>query len=163
MEVGVVSRSFPKMTNEEIAEFIAVNGFRWTELCFFSTDTNYWRYNSRSDLADMTDDRSRSVVETYRRAGVEVPVLGVFTNLIEPDDGEREANLAYFERMIQIAAFNGIPIAATECGFRPGARGVNSDTYEADFACLVESFRRVCEIGEIHVSVELPLRSERNK
>ena len=146
------------MTNAEIAEFIAQNGFRWTELCFLSTDTNYWRYNSRSDLSDMTDDRSRSVVETYRSAGVEVAVLGVFTNLIEPDDNERQANLDYFERMIQIAAFNRIPVVATECGFRPGSRGINADTYEADFARLIDSFRRVCEIGEAN-GVDIALES----
>ena len=146
------------MTNTEIAEYMAANGFRWTELCFYSTDTNYWRYNSRSDLSDMSDDRSKKVVETYRTAGVEVPVLGVFTNLIEPDDGEREANLAYFERMIQIAAYNGIPIVATECGFTPGARGVNSDTYEADFARLVDSFGLVCRMGERN-GVDIALES----
>ncbi len=35
MDIGVVSRSFPKFTNEEAALFMAGHGFRWTELCFF--------------------------------------------------------------------------------------------------------------------------------
>jgi sugar phosphate isomerase/epimerase len=148
MDIGVVSRSFPKQTNAQVAEFLAANGFRWTELCFKNADADYWVYNGRSDLSDMTDARSRDIVETYRRAGVEVPVLGVFTNLIDPDDSELEANLAYFERMIEIAGYNGVPVVATECGFRPGARGVRLETYESDFQRLVDSFRKLCRVGD---------------
>ena len=141
MDVGVVTRSFPQLSNEQTADLLAEKGFRWTELCFSQTDSKYWVYNGRSDLAEMTDARSRTIVETYRRRGVEVPVLGVFTNLIEPDDAARAQNLAYFERMIQIAAASGIPTVATECGFVPGARGVNADLYEEVFERLLNSFR----------------------
>lgn len=148
MDVGVVSRSFPKLTNEETAVFLSEHRFRWTELCFKQTDSDYWVYNGRSDLSDMTDERSRRIVEAYRKAGVEVPVLGVFTNLIEPDDAERAANLAYFERMMQIAAHNGVPTVATECGFIPGSRGIDADTYEQTFDRLVSSFRWLCEKGD---------------
>lgn len=150
IEIGVVSRSFPDLTNAEVASFLAEGGFASTELCFKNRDADYWVYNGRSDLSAMTNERSASIVETYRRAGIEVPVLGVFTNLIEPDDAEREANLVYFARMMEIAAYNGIPVVATECGFRPGARGINADTYETDFARLVDSFRRLCDLAERH-------------
>lgn len=150
IEIGVVSRSFPDLTNAEVAAFLAEGGFASTELCFKNADADYWVYNGRSDLSAMTNERSARIVETYRRAGIEVPVLGVFTNLIEPDADERAANLAYFERMMEIAAHNGIPVVATECGFRPGARGINADTYEADFARLVDSFRRLCDLAERH-------------
>ena len=150
IEIGVVSRSFPDLTNAEVAAFLSEGGFTSTELCFRNADADYWVYNGRSDLSAMTDERSASIVETYRSAGIDVPVLGVFTNLIEPDDEERDANLAYFARMMEIAAYNGIPIVATECGFRPGARGINADTYEADYARLVDSFRRLCDLAERH-------------
>jgi hypothetical protein len=30
MDIGVVSRSFPKFTNEQAAAFMAEHGFRWT-------------------------------------------------------------------------------------------------------------------------------------
>ncbi len=150
MDIGVVSRSFPQLTNRETAEFLAGHGFRWTELCFKNADSDYWIYNGRGDLSALSDERSRRIVDTYRDAGVEVPVLGVFTNLIEPDEAEREANLRHFERMIRIASYNGIPTVATECGFRPGARGINADTYEADFDRLVAGFRRLCEKGDAY-------------
>lgn len=156
MDVGVVSRSFPELTNAETADLLAENGFRWTELCFSQTDSNYWRYNGRSDLSDMTDARSRDIVETYRTRGVEVPVLGVFTNLLEPDVEELERNLAYFERMMQIAGLNGIPFVATECGFIPGARGISSDTYEEAFQKLLDSFAHLVEMaGRYDVSIAL--------
>ena len=150
MEIGVVTRSFPDLTNAEVASFLAGNGFTSVELCFKNADADLWIYNGRADLSGMTDERSRSIVETYRSAGLDVPVLGVFTNLIEPDDAERRSNLDHFERMMQIASHNGIPVVATECGFRPGARGVNADTYEADFSRLVESFRWLCERADVY-------------
>jgi len=150
MDVGVVTRSFGHLTNEQTADLLAETGFRWTELCFSQTDSKYWVYNGRSDLTDMTDGRSREIVDTYRSRGVEVPVLGVFTNLIEPDVAEREQSLAYFERMMQIAAVNGIPTVATECGFIPGARGVNADIYEEAFEQLLDSFRWLIERAETY-------------
>ena len=146
------------MTNAQVAEFLSQNGFRWTELCFKNADSDYWIYNGRGDLSEMSDERSKTIVETYRSAGVEVPVLGVFTNVLEPDEDERQANLDHFERMLQIASYNGIPIAATECGFRPGARGINSDTYEADFERLVQSFRWLCRKGDTY-DVDIALES----
>ena len=138
------------MTNAQVAAFLSDNGFKWTELCFKNADSDYWVYNGRSDLSDMSDERSKSIVETYRSAGVEVPVIGVFTNLIDPDDDERMANLEYFERMMQIASYNGVPTVSTECGFRPGARGVNLDTYEEDFLRLVDSFQWLCRKGDTY-------------
>jgi len=145
MDVGVVTRSFGNLTNQQTADLLAEKGFRWTELCFSQTDSKYWVYNGRSDLSDMTDARSKTIVDTYRNRGVEVPVLGVFTNLIEPDDAERQRNLAYFERLMQIAAVNGIPTVVTECGFIPGARGINADLYEEIFQRLLDSFRWLLE------------------
>ena len=139
MDLGVVTRSFPKLNNVETAELLRSNGFRWTELCFSQTDSKYWVYNGRSDLSDMTNERSATVVDTYRSRGIEVPALGVFTNLIEPDDSELEKNLHYFRRMMEIAAYNRIPFVSTECGFIPGQRGINADVYEERFQRFVDS------------------------
>lgn len=148
MDIGVVTRSFPQLTNRETAAFLAQNGFRSVELCFKNADSDLWVYNGRSDLSEMTNARAREIVATYRDAGLDVPVLGVFTNLIDPDDTERQANLRYFERMIEIASDNAVPIVATECGFRPEARGINAETYEEDFDRLVVSFRHLCTLGD---------------
>jgi len=148
MNLGVVTRSFGELSNKQTADMLAEEGFSCTELCFSQTDSKYWKYNGRSDLSDMTDERSKTIVETYRSAGIAVAVMGVFTNLIEPDEEEREANLDYFERMMQLAAYNGVPVVSTECGFIPGDRGVNADEYEIRFDRLKDSFGKLCSMGD---------------
>lgn len=148
IKLGVVTRSFPELDNSQTAALLAEEGFSVTELCFSQTDSNYWVYNGRSDLSDMTDKRSRNIVETYRSVGIEVTALGVFTNLLEPDEKERQANLDYFERMIQIASINGVRTVSTECGFIPGSRGVLSDQYEERFDLLKDSFTKLCTMGD---------------
>jgi sugar phosphate isomerase/epimerase len=146
------------MTNREAAEFMAANELLDTELTFFQKDSKFWVYNGRSDMSEMTDQRSKQVVDEYRSRGIAVHVLGVFTNLLEPDPDELQANLQYFERHMQIAAYNEIPVVATECGFVPGRRGVQLETYESAFEGLVETFRRLTERAE-HYGVKVALEA----
>lgn len=150
MNIGVVTRSFPKLTNLQTAELLAPNGFTCTELCFSQTDSNLWLYNGRKDLAEMTDERCRAIVGTYRSRGIAVTSLGCFTNLIDPDEAERAANLAYFDRMLQLASVSGVPYVSTECGFTLGKRGVNADTYEKDFARLLDSLGQLAAMAGRH-------------
>ncbi len=84
-------------------------------------------------------------MKSYRSHGLEIASLGVFTNLLEPDELERKANLQYFDRMMQIAVFNEIPIVATECGFVLGQRGVSADRYESTFERLKDSLSFLLE------------------
>ena len=157
MDIGVTTRSFAELTNVQTADFMAENGLMSTELCFSQTDSDFWVYNERKDLSEMTDDRSREIVETYRSRGIEVVALGVFTNLIESDDAERAANLAYYDRMMQIAALNNIPFLPTECGFINGSRGLNADTYEETFKTLLDSLTTLAKKAkdyDVHIALE---------
>ncbi|MBT3273674.1 MAG: sugar phosphate isomerase/epimerase [Spirochaetales bacterium] len=156
MNLGVVTRSFPELDNVQTAALLKAEGFSSTELCFSQSDSKYWAYNGRSDLSDMTDERSMEIVESYRSEGIFIAALGVFTNLLDPDESERGANLGYFERMMQIASYNGIPAVSTECGFMPGNRGINSDEYELRFDRLKDSFAKLCAIGDRY-SVDIAL------
>lgn len=144
LNIGVVSRSFPELTHREIASLLLRAEVTSTELCLCSADTQYWVYNGRSDLSTLTDAAFAAIVQTYRDAGISASALGVFTNLIDPDEAERAANLAYYRRHLEWAAQNGIPYVSTECGFTPGKRGVNTETYEADFARLADSLATLC-------------------
>ncbi|GMA61204.1 sugar phosphate isomerase/epimerase [Alicyclobacillus fastidiosus] len=156
MDVGVVTRSFPELTNAQAAELIASEGFRWIELCFSQTDSNYWVYNGRSDLTGLSDAKSRAIVSEYRNRGLEIPSLGVFTNLLEPDDAQWKENLAYFDRLMEIAATNGIPVVATECGFIPGQRGINADAFESRFERLCSALHWLTErASQYHLDVAL--------
>lgn len=148
MDLGVVSRSFPELDNRGVARLLAANGFRWTELCLSQTDSKYWSYNGRTDISSLTEDRMREIVGCYRDQGVEVVSLGVFTNLLEPNDAELDANLAYFERHLDLAAAAGIRYVATETGFVPGRRGVQLETYESAIERLHGSFTRLARAAE---------------
>ncbi len=148
MKIGVVSRSFAGMSSHETARRIAEAGFASTELCFAFTDANFWVYNGWKDLAELTDEKAREIVETFRREGVEVASLGAFSSLLEPDEALMERNLALYERYIQLAAANGVPAVATETGFVPGRRGIQADTYEKDFSYFKQNLCRVLEAAE---------------
>ena len=145
MKVGVVTRSFPNMTNREVACFMQENGYPTTELCLTATDSPCWKYNGVTRQDDMTDERFAEICKIYRDAGVELVSLGVFTNLIEPDDEKRDANLACFKRSIELAGKNGIPYVSTECGFDPDHRGVRTSCYESAIERIKDSLRILLE------------------
>ena len=44
---------------------------------------------------------------TFRAAGIEIHSIGVYTNLIHPDEAERKANLAYFDGMMKVGKAMG--------------------------------------------------------
>ena len=69
MTIGVVSRSFPEMTNAQCAQFMKEYGFGPTELCLTATDSKYWAYNGRSVISDMTDERFAQIVQAYNVDG----------------------------------------------------------------------------------------------
>lgn len=119
--VGVATLGFNKLTNAQLAAELAAHDIRLIQLFFAQTDSNYWKYNDRSDLSEFTVDRARRIADTYRAAGVTVHSLGVYTNLIHPDPAERAANLDYFEAMMKLAAAMDVHTLITEAGhFHPG-------------------------------------------
>ena len=42
--------------------------------------------------SDLTADRCQAIADTYRSAGITIHSIGVYTNLIHPDEAERRAN-----------------------------------------------------------------------
>ena len=148
MQVGVVSRTFGGWKAEDAAVYMAENGFSSTELCLTHAEANFWNYNGWNDLFALDDKTAADLVGAFRKNGIYVASLGVFTNLMEPDTELLEKNIGLFLRYIDIAAQNGVPAVATECGFVPGRRGVNTDTYEKDFSYFLENLGRVLEAAE---------------
>jgi len=157
IKTGVVSRSFTEWTNEQVADFMKENGFPTTELCLTGTDSKYWVYNGTSDLSDLTDERFSEICKIYRDRGIEIVSLGVFTNLIEPDDKKRDVNLAYFKRHIELAGKNGIPFVSTECGFDPEHRGVRTTCYESAIDRIKDSLSILldeCDKWNVDIALE---------
>lgn len=114
--VGIATFQFGSYSNARLAQELAAEGVQTVQLFLSQTDSNYWRYNGRSDLSDLTPDRCRQIADTYRSAGISIHSLGVYTNLIHPDPAERQANLDYFEQMMQVGTHMGVHTFVTEAG-----------------------------------------------
>ena len=116
MAIGIATFGFPGFSNEQLAKLLAEQRIKRVQLFFSQTDSQFWRYNGRSDLSGMTALRCESIASTYRSVGIEIHSLGVYTNLIHPDEDERQKNLDYFEAMMKIAATMGVRYLITEAG-----------------------------------------------
>lgn len=116
LTVGVSTLGFSDFTNAELAKELAAEGISTVQLFFSQKDSQYWAYNGRSDLSDMTLERCKAIAEAYRSAGITIHSLGVYTNLIHPEASERDANLAYFEAMMKIGQQMGVSTLITEAG-----------------------------------------------
>jgi len=116
LTVGIATLGFSAMTNAELAPELARNGLKTVQLFLAQKDSNFWRYNSRNDVSSMTAERCKAIADAYRSAGVTVHSIGVYTNLIHPDEAERKANLDYFEAMMAIGAHMGVRTFISEAG-----------------------------------------------
>lgn len=114
--IGISTLGFAGDTNQSLADELAATGFSIVQLFLNQTDSRYWAYNGRSDVSDLTAARSAAIADTYRSAGIAIHSIGVYTNLIHPDEAERKANLAYFDAMMKIGAEMGVHTFITEAG-----------------------------------------------
>ena len=114
--IGVATNSFHEFTNKQMAEELSRAGVHTAQLFLTQSDSNYWRYNGRNDISDLTPDRCKEIDQAYKSAGVSLHSIGVYTNLIHPDEAELKANLAYFEDMFKVGRQMGIDKFITEAG-----------------------------------------------
>lgn len=114
--IGIATLGFHEMTNQQLADELSREGLRTIQLFLSQTDSNHWKYNGRSDIAALTDERCKAIADTYRSAGITIHSIGVYTNLIHPDPAERAANLAYFEAMMRAGAAMGCRTFISEAG-----------------------------------------------
>ncbi len=114
--IGIATNGFNALSNAKLAKEFAAADVKTIQLFLCQSDSNYWRYNSRSDLSTLTPQRCRAIANDYRSAGISIHSMGVYTNLIHPQQSERDANLAYFEAMMKIARHMGVDTLITEAG-----------------------------------------------
>jgi sugar phosphate isomerase/epimerase len=99
----------------------------------------------------MTPDRSKAIADAYRSAGVSIHSIGVYTNLIHPDESERQANLAYFEAMMKIGAAMGVNTFITESGHyhseEPAPR-LARYLQEEVWATMLATFKQLDQIAQ---------------
>lgn len=151
LTIGMATTGFTTHTNRQLAEEMARAGVRTVQLFLTQTDSRYWKYNNRSDLSTLTEDRCRAIAEDYRSAGVAIHSIGVYTNLIHPDESERKANLAYFEGMMKVGKAMGVRAFITEAGHyhsdKP-APSIPYDFQESVWMQMVATGKELAELAE---------------
>ena len=144
LNIGCTTRAFNGKSVADTAARMHEIGFMCTELCFVHEDLPGWTYNGMGSLEGITVEKVRNAVNTFRDSGVEVTSLGMFTDLRHPDEEVQAKEMDYVRRYIEFAAESGVKYIASECGFTPGSRGINADTYEADYSRIKEFVGNVC-------------------
>lgn len=113
---GVSTLGFPEHSNAALARELAQQGITTVQLFLNQSDSRYWKYNGRTDLSDLGPERCTAIGRTYQDAGLTIHSIGVYTNLIHPDEAERKANLAYFDQMMAVGAAMNVHTFVTEAG-----------------------------------------------
>ena len=158
LTIGIATLGFGDRTNRQLAEELAGAGIRVVQLFLNQSDSRYWKYNGRSDVSDMTTERCEAIADAYRSAGVAIHSIGVYTNLIHPDETERKANLAYFEAMMKIGSAMGVHAFITEAGHyhsdEPAPR-VELHFQEEVWRTTVATGKELAEMAERHKATVL--------
>lgn len=116
MKIGLATLGFNTHSNADLARELADAGIRTIQLFLNQTDSRFWKYNDRADVSVLIPDKCEEIGQTYRKAGITIHSLGVYTNLIHPDPVERKANLAFFESMLSVGDHIGVNVFITEAG-----------------------------------------------
>jgi sugar phosphate isomerase/epimerase len=114
--IGMSTLGFGEYSNQQLAGKLAEVGVSVVQLFLNQTDSRYWKYNGRSDVSEVTVQRCKEIAGVYRSAGISIHSIGVYTNLIHPEDSELKANLEYFDAMMEIGANMGVRKFVTEAG-----------------------------------------------
>lgn len=153
MKIGLATNGFNALTNDETAQLAAEARLDCVQLFFCQKDSNYWKYNQRFDAAKLTPEECHRIAQAYRSRHLDIQAIGVYTNLIEPDDAEREKNVAHFVDMMRVARSMGVRVLGTECGsvIVPGkGRDLSASLDERAYPRLVDSVKKLIPEAEKH-------------
>ncbi|MCX7006924.1 MAG: sugar phosphate isomerase/epimerase [Kiritimatiellaeota bacterium] len=116
VQIGIATTGFTTLSNAELAKELSGAGIKLVQLFLTQTDSKFWKYNQRADVSSLTPERCKAIAATYRDAGISIHSIGVYSNMIHPDEAERKANLAYFEDMMKIGSYMDVHMFITEAG-----------------------------------------------
>lgn len=153
LTVGIATLGFGDFTNQQLADELADAGFKVIQLFLNQTDSRYWKYNGRSDVSDLTPQRCAAIADAYRSKGISIHSIGVYTNLIDPDEAERKANLAYFDSMMKIGDDMGCNTFITEAGHHHTDEPAPPVAYhfqEPVWNMMVATGKQLAELAELH-------------
>ena len=154
LTVGISTLGFTGHTHAELAKELAAAGFGTIQLFLLQKDSNFWKYNSRADVSSLTPARCKEIAATYRDAGLGIHSIGVYTNLMHPDEAELNANLAYFEAMMEIGGHMGVRTFISEAGHyyndKVPAPHIPLDLQDETWPRMVATARKLDAMAEKH-------------
>jgi len=154
LTVGISTLGFTGHANAALAKELAAAGFGTIQLFLLQSDSNFWKYNSRADVSGMTPARCREIAATYRDAGLDIHSIGVYTNLMHPDETELKANLDYFDAMMTIGDHMGVHTFISEAGHyyddKVPAPHVPREFQDEVWPRMVATARRLAEMATQH-------------
>jgi len=154
LKIGIATTGFGDLTNAELARELAGSGIKLVQLFLSQKDSKFWRYNSRADLSSLTAARCREIAKPYRDAGIEIQSIGVYTNLIHPDEAERKANLEYFQAMMEVGGHMEVRTFVTESGHyhdeKAPAPRIPLEFQDAVWTQMVGTGRQLADLAAKH-------------
>jgi sugar phosphate isomerase/epimerase len=122
VRLGFLTAPLPDVSLGDVADWAAANGFESLEIaCWPRSAGEGRRYagTSHIDVADLSDDRARSVADEVRGKGLVISGLGFYPNAMHPDREVREAAIAHQKLVIEACAKMDVPFFNTFMGGDP--------------------------------------------
>lgn len=111
MRLGVLSVTFGNRTLHDLANKIADAGFTSAHV-----ELKHIREFQGLGPGHMSTGFANYVGEVFERAGVHIPALGCYTNLIHTNESERRRGIQLFKENIRFARDFGASVVTTETG-----------------------------------------------
>ena len=154
LKIGVATLGFSGFSNAELAKELSGAGVKVIQLFLNQTDSKFWKYNGRSDLSSLTPARCKEIASVYRDSGIDIHSIGVYTNLIHPDDSEIKANLDYLESMMEVGEHMGVRTFINEAGHyhdpKAPAPRISLSFQDEVWPRMVSTGRKMAGLAEKH-------------
>ena len=119
MKLGLLTAPFPETPLMEVADWTAANGFESLEIACWPRSTGPTRRyagTSHIDVANLSVDQAREIVDEIAAKGLSISGLGYYPNPLHPDPARRETVIGHLRRVIVAAQAMGVPFVNTFMG-----------------------------------------------
>ncbi len=119
MKLGFLTVPFPDTPLMDVADWAAANGFDSLEIaCWPRSSGAARRYagTSHIDVANLSDDQAREIVDQIAAKGLSISGLGFYPNPLHPDRDQRDAAIEHLRLVMDAAQRMGVPFVNTFMG-----------------------------------------------
>jgi sugar phosphate isomerase/epimerase len=124
MNIGVNTLLYKELTPKEAAKKIKADGFDAVHLFLDFEGWRqfpFWYDPDRVDLKSMNAAKCKEFRSYFEDQGLEICMLGGFTELVDPDEKNRKRDIQNLKDFLHLAKDLGSPVVATEAGAFPAA------------------------------------------